>query len=930
MNNPKLLLAVLPVLLASTTFAQTNGGTGKGLDKLDEQEVFYALGNANLTTLQNRDLDVFKVPAAERDQLATLPLLHELATNMRLTVAKRRDLAVKVANGLNSQLPRASDAKTLLEQANMLFKFGVTPDQTELELFSENPVTQAQLKPVVDTDRLMFEKVMDLAKSERNKIANGIKNQAGFAAAAPKINALKSIGFEAEYTDNMAAYPQCLSIPRTNPKGIADRKKIADDAIAYLGQFDNPQSGVQPIVHLQIGKLQLAEGDYDKAKATLDDIVNNPGNAIVPPPALAEQNNARYFGIVAEILARKLPAAAADIPLLTTWETQNYLPQLNPADQNSVKAALAMLKFRLYSAQSDLSNDDAEKKAENDKAIDVLSVLIGEQPYLKDLVFDQLVGRIPGNADLTSMNPLILQGLRQVGFDELHKPEDEKIDPKKLQRAIDAATELVRRRAATGVDAEADRSAYFLGYAYERLDKQKEAANAFLDYAQKFGANKAWATDALDHATEWVGVLRKKDPQDPDTRALYDRFLPVAIGAPYNRKQFAFQYAALLRDEHKYKESAEYFEMVPPADKQYPDAQYQVLLDLSLELGDPATPPEARKDIVTQILGLAGNIDNLFTNATSEADRKIYVERVVIADEYAAELSRSELKDPAKSEQMLEGFEARIASAKDPAAAHIIALRIRISDYMDQGKIDDAIKALVNLLNADQAAGQGLMFEVLSAVSRDMDAAKVANNLPEQRKLAAYKAQISDFVVDWAKKNKDPKVVAKLPGIELAAAEAKKDAGELIQNPAEKQKALTDALHDYQALLNTPDEQVKLAAQLGVGLDQYDLQNYDEAVKFLSPLVTGKKVGDAFIMDGPPGAQHEVENTQFWEANFKLVKSMTELAKKNPNAPKSKEDLKTARSYVGVLYITYGKKAGGTTYRNDFDQLRAELDQLVK
>jgi hypothetical protein len=926
MKNHKLLLALLPVFLTAPAFAQTNGGTGKGLDHLDESLVMEQLATANLNALLNRDMDAFKVPQTQRDQMGTLPLLHQLMNPIGLNVSKRHELAVRVASGLDGILPKENNAKSLLDLTNELYSAGVLPTQTEMEYFGENPTTQNQLKPVVETCKKMFEKVESLALAELDVVANKIKTPAQFTALKPQMDALRMIKFEAEYTDNMAAYSLCLSIPQG-----PDRKKIADPAITYLSDYDNPQSTVQPVVRMQIAKLQLAEGDFAKAKGNFDSIANNPNNVIVPAPTLDDQNNARYFAIVSQIQARKLPAAETDIQSLEKWQQTNYLPALKPAEQNEVKASMAMLKFRLLSTQADLAAAPAVHEDLNNKAMDVLSQLLKEQPGLKDLVFDQLIGRIPANADLATLPTLLLQGFRQLGFDELHRPEGDLIDKKKLQRAIDSSVELIKRKGQPGVDtADVDKSAYFLGYAYERMDEDKLAAAAFLDYAEKFAADKGWAADAVNHAGKWIFELRKKSEDDADIRALYDRFLPLAIAAPYNHKDLAFRYAKLLKQEQKYAQAITYYKMVPKTDPSYPDAQLQELQALSQALGDQTLAPDARKDIVNQIVDLARVIDGLYSSATSEADKKIYVQWAVVADECAASLTRSELKDPAKSLKILDGFEDRVAASADPAKAHTVALQIRIGDYMDSGNINQAVKELLALLNTDQTAGQGLMFSVLDTVSRDMDAAKTAGNKDEVKKLAQDKADLSAFVVDWASKNKDPKVLSQLPIFQRFDADSQKDAAELIDDPSIRREKLTDALHKYQAIVNTPNnEQLQLAAQQGIGLVQFDLQNYDEAIKFLSPLVTQHKVGEAMIMDGPPGAQHEVDNPQFWQANYELIKSMVESAKKNPRDSKSAETLKNANSYLLTQYVIYGNKTGGTQYHDDYEKLKTELAKLV-
>ncbi len=918
MNKHKLLFAILPVLFTAPAFAQTYKGTGKGLDQLDESVVMDYLGGNNLTTLQKRDFDNFKVPAADQDKFATLPKLHLLENPVGLNVAKRRQLAVEVAQGFETQLAKANDAATLLDQANQLFTAGVLPDQAELEFFGENPVGQAQLKPVVETTRKMFAKAHDLAATELQTLGNKVKNAQQFAQMRPQFDRLRAAKAEAEFTGYMATYPLCLSLPRDDPQ----RKTLAKEAIdKYLKDLDAPDSGVQPTVRMQIGKLQLVAGDYDAAKTTLDSLVENPGKAIVPAPTLPDENNARYFSIVAEILSRKLPAAETDIDSLDQWETRAYLPTLSPPEQKQVKAALAMIKFRLYSAQSDLAAGEVQQKAANDKAIDVLATLLKDQPGLSDLVFDQLVSRIPENPDLTAMNPLVLKGLKQQGIYEVQKKPDEKVDTKKLQRAIDAARELVSRKGQPGVaDVDVEKSAYFIGYGYERLGDNKKAAGAFLDYCQNFNSNKDNADDAMTHAIKWIGVLRKENASDPDTRALYDRFLPLAINAPFNMKTFAFAYARLLKDEHKYADAVKYFQMVPPTDKRYGEAQFLQLVSYALLLGDNTLPPDARKEIANNILELTKKVDAMPAAATSPDDVATARGYVKGADEIAADVSRSVLKEPAKTLEILTGFEDRIAGDKDAAAAHLYALQLRINAQLDLGKVTDATKLLFDLLAVDEAAGQNLMFAVSKKINDDMQSAKSAGNIAEEKKLSLDQAQLSSVMLDWATKSKDPKVQKDLPSYRRFSADSKRKAAELVDDPDVKHKQLVDALADYQALNKMlPDDS---GAMEGIAYCQYDLGNYEEAIKFLSPLVTGKKVGEPFITEGTGEAAHETENVDFWQANYELINSMVQLSKKDPKDPKSAKYLQDAKSYVGVLFITYGQKTGGNAFHKEFEALR--------
>lgn len=915
------LISTLLLLAATTAFAQTYGGKGEGLDHLDEQLVMNQLASANLESLLDRDFANFNIPAEQRENEKTFIEIRELTGN--LTTAGRRALAQKVAKGLDAQLSKIADPDTLLELANKLSLFGVNPQVTELEYFGENPVSQADLRPVAETAKRLYKQVVVLAGNKSDVLGKQIKSNQDYLRVKPQLQKMGDDKTFGEFSDNMSSYALCISLPSDDPQ----RKSLADAAIDYLKQFDNAQSGLQSAIRLQIGKLQLAEGDFAAAKDTFDAVVA--GKDIAPPPTLIDQNNARYFGIVALISSRKLNDAEQAIPNLQKWELNTYLPTLpNPTDQAAVQAAMSMLKFRLLSAQSDLTNDIDEKKKKNDAAIDVLADLLKSQPELEDLVFDQLIARIRDDEPYASMNLLVLRALQEQGFAEVLKPPGAAVDEKALTRAIAAANELIKRNSGPdGNPAAAGLSAFFIAYAYDRMDKAKEAAAAFMDFAEKYSSDSVKANDAIEHARKWVGELRRQDASrqdgpDPETRQLYDRFLPLAINPPFNRKQFAFAYGALLLGESKFKDAAQYFEQVAPTDQEYAHSRYMELLSLYQELSDKSLVGDARQAAVTQILDLTRTIDSLLASAATPEDKAKYVEWVVTADGIAADLTLHELKQPEKSLEILNGFEDRIAGSKDPEKAHLYALQLRISDYMAASKVEDAVKALQALLEANPEEGQGLMFDVLNTVEHDED---TATDPQTKTDLAQAKAMLSGFVVDWAQKSKDPKAQAAVPIYQMYEADAKRQAAELNDDPTARKSSLQAALNSYQALNDKSKDDASLQ---GIGLTQYDLGNYQAAMQALGALVVGNKVGGPLMPLGHGDAQKMVENPQYWETNYKDLRSIVELYKQNPTAPDARSNLEAARQYIGVLYINNGKNTGGQTYHDDFEKLKAEIAAL--
>ncbi len=922
----------VPVLLAAASvqftgtrgFAQSYGGTGTGLDSLDEQRVMGDLARFKQTSLLDRDFETFKVPTADRDQVLTIIKLSQLTSGPNQRVADRRALTVEIAKGFDGLLPKITDPEKLFGYANDLFSSGIVPTVTELEYFGENPVSQAQLKPAAETVKKMYAQVSTLAAAQGASIGNQIKNAAQLQQLRPRLLAMKQAAFFGGYSNNMATYALCISLAQDNPK----RKDLANEAIKFLSQYDKPDSGVQAQIRLQLGKLQVVAGDFAGAKKTFDTLITNPGQQIKPGPETFQQNDARYFGIVADIGSRNLQGAQQDIGALDAWEKQNYLPKLDAGGQAAVQAALSMLRFRLYSGQSDLTNDQDEKKKTNDQAIGVLADLLKQQPGLKDLVFDQLVGRIPADPDVASLNPLILQAIQQQGFDEVVKKEGEPFNKAKLSKAIPAAQELVRRRG-NGVDeTAATLSGYFIPYAYQKLDDRQKAAGAYMDFAEKFQNDMTKATESMNNAEALIGELRKLDKEDQETRKLYDRFLPLAIGAPFNEKKFAYGYASLLLSQKQFGKAVEYYKQVPDSDKYHPEAEFSRMLALSQQLSDSGVSADQRKQMVGQILELTDKVGAMYSNAKDDAEKKKYQQWVVVSNQIAADLSHKELNDTDRSLKYLDAVEDKIAGTRDERTARMNVMRLRIIDYIGISKLDDATKTLVKLLDADPAAGEKLLFEVLQTVHREKDAAEAAGNTVELKKLAADQATLTGLVVDFA--SKKPEYAPRMVGFRLFDADSKREVAELVDDAEARKQSLNAALKQYEFLHSqNPDELTDLAAQQGIGLTQYALGNYPEAVKALAPLVTGKKVGLP-VEDVVENDVHvQRENTQYWEANYKLFNAALEQYKAAPKDDAAIRTAQLARGQVVNLFIIYGANTGGKKFHADFVQLKDEMAKAL-
>ena len=915
--------AAAVALLPLTAFGQTLDGKGRGLDALDESVVMARLSSDGLTTLLDRDMDLFKVPPAEREQQKSGIALTELANAGGLKPADRRALAERVAKALDPTVAKATDPAALLRQAIQLIHAGVEPTVAELEFFGDNPVTQAQLNPVAATVRHMLMQAGTLATAEVERQKNAVNNN-NFNIVQPKLRAAGVVKRGAIFGYHQSAYAYCLSLPA----GDSARAKVADEAIAYLKQYDTPTSDVQPGIRLAVGKLLLVKGDLPAAKAMLQSAYKGQP-ATKPLPKPAEESGARYFAAVADLYAGNFAAASSALDDLTQWQTANYLPTLEAGGQNQIKAADAMLQFRIASAQADKATG-AEKQKFNDQAVTILANLLESQndPTLRDLVFDQLAGRIPEDPDFAALNPLALSAVQQQGFDEFNKKEGEPFNEPRLRRGVAASQEIVRREGKPGVShAQAVKAAEFAAYALDqKLHDDPAAAGAYMDFMERYPTEPE-ATAAMQNAGVLVFKLHRAaasgNGPDPVAAKLYDRFLPLAVNAPFNQKQIAMEYADLLRTQGKYADALRYYGEVAPTDKRYAAAQFRTLLTLYTALGDPNVKLAAdqRQAMATRLQSVAESVDKAATAdaaaARADADKQQALGQLAIARYDAALSAVRDLKDPAKCLQQLDGFEDKIAGLSNAKAFGQTAQVQRVTAYMDQGKTTEASDILLKVLADNPDAGEDLMFQMIKQIDHDLDVAKGGGDKSAQTQLAGNKARLSGFLVTYAQNNKNPKVQEQLPAYRLYDADSKRQAAELTDDAAARTANLTAALAQYQALKSAGNADPLI--DLGIGLTQYDLGQYEAAVRSLGPVM--KKVGQPFVLVN----EVQTANAQYWETYYKQLRSIAEVAKAKPGDARAQADLKLAKQRVGSFYVLYGDKTGGDGYRADFAKLAADL-----
>jgi hypothetical protein len=916
-----ILIPAALILRATNALAPAQQPPTAGLDAIDQRRVMTELANHGLETLLNRQFEVDHIPSSEQTPYRTLLAVHTLSDSQAtLTPSQRQELIDKISREIQVDLPSIDDPTTLMQIAKILLTTGVEPQVNTLEYWGENPKTQAQVRPLIQIVLDIYDRAAAVAARQADQIANHLAPNDD--AGAKRWQALDELRTLATFSQSMAKYDLCLAMDRTDPA----RQTIATAAIDSLKQFDNNDSAVQAMVRNQIAKLTMAKGDYAAAIDIFSGVINNPNGLIKPPPDIALQYQARYFTIVCQILNHDLQNTHASMDALQNWQKRD----LGPAQQQGAAAAFVMLNYRMLSEQADAASDPDIRGKENDQAMGVLMQLLKDQPQYKGVVAQQMLTRLPMNPDLSTLDPLLLLALQQQGEQEDRKPVGATLDTPVLERAIDAAREILKRQGHGLVDSTtAARSAYVIPYLLEKLGRNKEAAGAFLDFAQNFQSDLKNANDALDHATVLIAQLRKQDLQDAETRKLYDRFLPLAIGRPFDRWQFAFEYAVLLQREQKYKQAVQYFTRVPPNDSRILVAHFYEMVALKQRLNDEddRMTPSERGRVMSQIQSLADEVTARAAASpagVSDSDKKRNASMLVRTALLAADLADHEQKDPRRCLEVLRGFEEKVRGMANQQDLLFEALSLRVNAYMSLGQTSQATAALVQLLQTKQGnEGPALVFDLLKKLDADMDHARAAGDMAQVNQLAQNRATLSAFLVTWAANNPDPKIKALTSRYKVFDASTRQLAAELTDDPVAKKAGLISALREYFDLSDpaNPDPVV----QLGIGMVQYDLGNYKAAKEALGPLVANKKLGAATVTVMQNGEPKIVENTQYWEGILRLLQSTAQTAQQNPDDVRAQKDLESARAFLKQLYVQWPQTIGGRKFHSDYEKLRQQI-----
>lgn len=902
-----LAMTPMPLLAAPAPAAKAP----ETLANLGDKKLMSELADRGLDSLLDRYFDLHKTPDAEQKAIRSMEALRDL-NNPKLSNAEKEKKVKAIVEGIKTTLPNLTDPYRLTSDAAQLMLYGVTRDANLLEYWGPNPATAERLRPMAQAVYDMLGKAAREAGAQAGNLASKITSQ-NQNTVGTQWEKLDNLAKTSEYRQQMMAYYLALSMPQ------AERGPVVDKALKYLEDFDNSDSTVMPVVHLMMGKLNMVAGRHDEALKYLQAIANK-DSSIQPAPEPAQVWEAKYFADVTLMQAGKVADAKKGLEDLIAWQKTGM-----PADEETVKmtsAAAEMLRYRIFLKESELAQDPAAKKAADDNAVNVLLKLSHDRPDLRGTIYQQLVERMPADAPVKTMDPLLLQGLMSKAYNEANKPAGAAMDQTILRRGLEAAREEAARQPSESLTPQMkDDANRLIPVLLEALGNKIEAAQAYLKYAvDNANTHREFAEGALTDAGRLTFELRKTDPQDPRVAALYDQFLPVAIKPPFNKVDLAYFYGQRLAAERKPEEALKYFRQVAKSDRNYNSAQYLMLKATQDLINTPKLPPEQRTVLANDLVHQAESVRQTYGNQNDPIAR----ERVAIATLIEAETLAGDLKKPAEALRLLTGFEDVAKGTPDEKAMVTGALLDRVNAQIALNQLHDATTTLVTLLNRSGGAqGASIVRGLLDRLDQDLAKAEAARDTKTMAEIARSEAELSGFLVDWARNNANPEIKKFTYQYMVFDARTQRLAGTLATDPKEKEALLNKAMAAYQrlqqpenvALFKATLDQAKVASGdidpntpdpnvlLGIGLTDYELKDYKDAAELLGNLLNlGKLGGPTIQITDPHGEEKVVDNDTYWDATYKLYASNVALAKgaDDPVLAPTKQGLKNLLIRGGI------------------------------
>lgn len=940
--------------------------SGTGLNGLSDDALLTELASRKMQGLLDHAFAVNNVPPDQRGAMLAIPAINRIGDlDNPPRLGERADLFAQVAAGADRVVSSTNDTKTLVTYAMKLIKGGIEPDANLIDYWGEAPAVQRRLAPLVDAVVKMLKKASELADAQCKALEKQLTNTRNERVEQLWTEA-DTARTDAMFTLARLRYNEAITRP-PGTAGAAARKEAVKAGLDYIQTFDTAESGIQAQVRNRMAKLNMARGDWGPANDLFETVVNgkiDERTKIEPPPGPAEQYEARYFSVVCEMNGGDVARAEKGLQELLDWQKQAVT---NPADQENLTAAADVLRYRLLLKQRDKARTPDAKKSFQDKALAVLAQLNEKQPALRGIIAEQLVAVTGDSIDVKTAEPLLLEALVNNAVQESETVAD---DPKKaspalvsrMRRAVDAAQSLMTRKDPKITPTLVSRMAIFIPVLHERLGRNLDAANAYMEYVEQNRGTPDRMKTAFDRAAYLLFELTKDggDKKDPAVGQAWERFLPLAVDR-FGHKELAFDYANRLRTKQQFAKALKYYGEVPATDKRHDEAVFRkmlVLVDLLYGVGPDKKPllkGDARAKVVKETLDTAETVkkQSLAVLAAAEAnekDKAFHRNRVAVVTLIQAELAASgEAPDWQRVLSSLDGFEKQSTGLDNEAALNKKVMELRVAAYIQLKQFNQAATTLIALLEKQPGErAQGMVLGVLRRLNEDYDRAIAAGDMAAAGELAKNRSQLSGRLIEWAQNSKDEKVAKDLYLYKRFDAETQRQYGATLQGD-DRTAQLKRAMDAYAALRSpenvasyknfvlerkkanpqdkTDPEAADPAVMLGMALCSYDLQDWKTAATELKKLRFSGKLGvrTRTETDEKTGEQRVVPNDQYWEAMYKYYSAVNEWAKADAANADAQAELGAVKKLLLRDYVAGPDEVGGDKWREPFEKLRKQL-----
>ena len=927
-------VAALAILTGATPVLAQTRPAGGGLNELlgNDNAVLVEVSNLELKTLQEYLFKKNNIPPDQQAAFMAVQALRSLG-DASLSNRQRTERIRQVSLGIDQVLISVKNPTELMRINRQLYDFGAQRLVNSLEYFGENTRTQSQLQPIAEAIDKVYDKAHKLASAQATEI-EGKLTAANANQLTPQWEKATELAGLARYSGAANKHVLALSLQKADEKRAAHAKA----GIEVLTEYEAEEFDIQAQARLAIGKLHIDIGSKESleaAKKKLAEVI------VDPKGTWAQKFEAMYFNAVADVISRDFKSARTGHELVL-----KHLQAQGPSRQEleGAQAAADMLDYRILAAEAEALGPTPQGAKVNEQAVASLQKLLQKRPDLRGIINEQLIARLPDQPDMKKLDGLLLTAMVGKANDELLKKEGEAVDRKVLQQGILAAQEVVRRVPNDGLTQEdADKCMLLLGAFHVRLGNDVDGALALLDHVEKF-RNSPRRQMAFDNALNAVLKLRREKPTDPGTLAAYNRFLPIAVSAPFERKEFAFAYARLLlqrnldqmRGQYNAEQraamangarrAAELFRQDPEPERQIHARYYEMLAYdqlLSLAEAKSAEVPQ----LVAKAQTLAGEVNQLAdaaiaANKNPDQARSLKVQTMLLAANLAKyDQGPQRAASLQRALDLLSSFEKDVQGLPNAGTLMGDYYFTRVNYLMTLNRPDEALESLGKFLESRSGdEGVKIVFDMLEALGKEFEKAENDKDTARMAELAGHRARVSGYLVDRVAKSNNPKLRPYLPKYREFNAKSLQIAASLEKDPLKKKGYLASALKIYEDdLAAAPDNK---SLQLAIALTHYDMENYHLAQPVFVNLLNERVVGRPLIEEQTSDGPRMVPNNLYWEVNYKLLKANLALSK--AKTPGFDHDNEETKNRLKGFFIQF-PEPGGPRWGKQFDELRKEL-----